>query len=129
LNQNQERINEERSQLAEKEARIKGKTELLRGKIAEIDKLIEKAKNMPEVSVDDVLCGTTIVYNQLFDLVAEDNAIEDATYYLGKALNSERIDLNSYMKNIRTLAREQFMRRALIQKVRGKAGLDRINTQ
>ena len=35
---------------------------------------------------------------RLFDLVAEDNAVEDATYFLGKALNSERIDLNSYMK-------------------------------
>jgi ESCRT-I complex subunit TSG101 len=128
LNKNQEFIKEERRQLAEKEAKIKEKTEFLKEKIAEIDKLIEKAKNMPEVSVDDVLCGTTIVYNQLFDLVAEDNAIEDATYYLGKALNSERIDLNSYMKNIRTLAREQFMRRALIQKIRRKAGLDEINS-
>lgn len=35
---------------------------------------------------------------RLFDLIAEDNAIEDATYYLGKALSSEKIDLNSYMK-------------------------------
>lgn len=65
LNKNQEYIEEERSQLAEKEARIKDKTEFLKGRIAEIEKLIEQAKNMPEVSVDDVLCGTTIVYNQL----------------------------------------------------------------
>ncbi|PKY38505.1 UEV-domain-containing protein [Rhizophagus irregularis] len=127
LNQDQERIIEERKQLIEKDVRIREKTEILRGKIAEIDKLIEQAKNMPDVSVDDILCGTTIVYNQLFDLIAEDNAIEDATYYLGKALSSEKIDLNSYMKNIRTLAREQFMRRALIQKVRRQAGLDKIN--
>ncbi|CAG8756783.1 18766_t:CDS:2, partial [Acaulospora morrowiae] len=47
---------------------------------------------------DDVLCGTTIVYNQLFELVAEDNAIEDAIYYLGRALSTERIDLNTYLK-------------------------------
>lgn len=65
LNQDQERIIEERKQLIEKDARIKEKTEILRGKIAEIDKLIEQAKNMPDVSVDDILCGTTIVYNQL----------------------------------------------------------------
>jgi len=84
----------------------------------------------------------------LFELVAEDSAIEDAIYYLGRALNSEKIDLNTYMKvtnafqlfampdnlnsngsfdlkqNIRTLAREQFTRRALIQKIRKQAGLD-----
>ncbi|CAI2168741.1 4442_t:CDS:2 [Funneliformis geosporum] len=120
LNQSQELIKEERRQLVDKETKIKEKAEFLNGKITEIDKLIEQAKNMPEVSVDDILCGTTIVYNQL----AEDNAIEDATYYLGKALSSDRIDLNSYMKNIRSLAREQFMRRALIQKVRRQAGLN-----
>ncbi|CAG8476415.1 10558_t:CDS:2 [Funneliformis mosseae] len=124
LNQSQEIIKEERRQLVDKETKIKEKTEFLKGKIAEVDKLIEQAKNMPEVSVDDFLCGTTIVYNQL----AEDNAIEDATYYLGKALNSGKIDLSSYMKNIRSLGREQFMRRALIQKIRRQAGLNKSNT-
>lgn len=34
----------------------------------------------------------------MFDLVADDNAIVDTIYYLGKALNSERIDLVTFMK-------------------------------
>lgn len=43
---------------------------------------------------------------RLFDLVADDNAIVDTIYYLGKALNSERIDLVTFMKVyiIRTLS-------------------------
>ena len=36
--------------------------------------------------------------DRLFDLVADDNAIVDTIYYLGKALNSERIDLVTFMK-------------------------------
>ncbi|CAH1759244.1 2980_t:CDS:2 [Entrophospora sp. SA101] len=115
LNQNQILIEEERKQLFECETKIKKKTEILKNKISEIDKLIEHVKNMPEISVDDILCGSTI-----------ENAIEDAIYYLGRTLNSERIDLNTYMKNIRTLAKEQFMRRALILKIRKQIGLDLV---
>ncbi|CAG8707955.1 19074_t:CDS:2 [Dentiscutata erythropus] len=126
LNTSKERINQEREHLFNLENKIKEKTEILKNKVAEVDKLIEKVTNMPEVSVDDILCGTTIVYNQLFELVAEDNAIEDTIYYLGKALSTERIDLNTYMKNIRTLAREQFTRRALIQKIRRQTGFDKL---
>jgi ESCRT-I complex subunit TSG101 len=69
-----------------------------------------------EVSVDEVVCGISIVHNQyvfilsltvdvngpdvrrLIDLVAEDNAIEDTIYHMTRALDSERIDLDRYMK-------------------------------
>jgi ESCRT-I complex subunit TSG101 len=35
---------------------------------------------------------------RLFELVADDNAISDTVYFLAKALNSERIDLATFMK-------------------------------
>jgi len=34
----------------------------------------------------------------LIDLVAEDNAIEDTIYHLARALDAERIDLNTFLK-------------------------------
>jgi ESCRT-I complex subunit TSG101 len=34
----------------------------------------------------------------MFELVADDNAISDTVYFLAKALNSERIDLATFMK-------------------------------
>jgi ESCRT-I complex subunit TSG101 len=34
----------------------------------------------------------------LFELVADDNAISDTVYFLARALNSERIDLATFMK-------------------------------
>jgi ESCRT-I complex subunit TSG101 len=68
-----------------------------------------------EVSVDEVVCGISIVHNQyvmlsryiemivwltgrLIDLVAEDNAIEDTIYHMTRALDNERVDLDRYMK-------------------------------
>ncbi|CAG8562408.1 13650_t:CDS:2, partial [Ambispora leptoticha] len=124
LNNSEAQSEDEKRQLKELQNQLQEKIDYMKAKNSEVDRLIEQATNIPEISVDDVLCGTTIVYNQLFELVAEDNAIDDTIYYLGKALNSERIDLQTFMKSIRMLAREQFMRRALIQKIRQQAGLD-----
>ncbi|KAL7424763.1 Suppressor protein stp22 of temperature-sensitive alpha-factor receptor and arginine permease [Cryptotrichosporon argae] len=70
-----------------------------------------------EVSVDEIVCGISIVHNQLIDLVAEDNAIEDTIYHLARALDAERIDLDRFLKATRTLAREQYMKRALIERI------------
>lgn len=72
---------------------------------------------------------------RLIDLVAEDNAIEDTIYHLARALDAERIDLDRFLKvsrpcvvrsslfltvfpkQIRVLAREQYQKRALIEKI------------
>ncbi|WWD17812.1 hypothetical protein CI109_102255 [Kwoniella shandongensis] len=70
-----------------------------------------------EVSVDELVCGISIVHNQLIDLVAEDNAIEDTIYHMTRALDAERVDLDRYLKSIRSLAREQYMKRALIERI------------
>ncbi|KAJ7219235.1 UEV-domain-containing protein [Mycena pura] len=80
-----------------------------------------RAKSEPEV--DELVCSTTIVHNQLINLVAEDNAIEDTIFHLSKALNSGRIDLERFLRSCRLLAEEQFMKRALIDKIEtGLAG-------
>ncbi|KZT42126.1 hypothetical protein SISSUDRAFT_1126045 [Sistotremastrum suecicum HHB10207 ss-3] len=80
---------------------------------ARIDEL--KRKGDPEV--DELVCSVTIVYNQLIDLVAEDNAIEDTIYHLHRALNAGRIDMERFLRSTRALAEEQFMKRALIEKI------------
>lgn len=72
---------------------------------------------------------------RLINLVAEDNAIEDAIYHLHRALNSGRVDLERFLRvryrchlyfhlltfclqTTRVLAEEQFMKRALIGKIK-----------
>ncbi|WVQ82547.1 hypothetical protein IAT38_004676 [Cryptococcus sp. DSM 104549] len=70
-----------------------------------------------EVGVDELVCGISIVHNQLIDLVAEDNAIEDTIYHMTRGLDAERVDLDRYLKSIRSLAREQYMKRALIERI------------
>ncbi|GAA5903824.1 uncharacterized protein JCM6883_001996 [Sporobolomyces salmoneus] len=71
------------------------------------------------VDVDEIVCGSTVVYTQLLDLVADDSALEDTIYALGRGLNSgtANIDLDQFLKRVRTLAREQFIKRATINKI------------
>lgn len=60
---------------------------------------------------------------RLLNAYAEEAAIEDVIYYLAKALRSNVIDLDQFLKQLRQLSRRQFMLRALMQKCRQKAGL------
>ncbi|WWC86316.1 uncharacterized protein L201_001189 [Kwoniella dendrophila CBS 6074] len=78
---------------------------------------INELETKGEISVDELVCGISIVHNQLIDLVAEDNAIEDTIYHMTRALDAERVDLDRYLKSIRSLAREQYMKRALIERI------------
>ncbi|CAO3661339.1 unnamed protein product [Rhizopus stolonifer] len=90
---------------------------VLETRSVEIEKITKQVNIMPDVQIDETLCGTSVVGNQLFELVADENAISDTIYLLAKALNSERIDLSTFMKYTRMLSREQFMKRALIKKI------------
>eukprot|EP01135_Chromosphaera_perkinsii_P011272 Nk52_evm53s2367 gene=Nk52_evmTU53s2367 len=106
----------------DKEQAEMDKTVLVR-KTAEIDETMVKLQGHKELDVDAAVTSSTPLYNQLLDLVAEDHALSDALYYLGRALNNQVIDLPTYLKHVRQLARKQFIAKATIMKARQTAGL------
>ncbi|KAK9314521.1 UEV domain-containing protein [Lipomyces starkeyi] len=104
------------------EACARNKT-ILKDKIRQAEETIIEASQRGEVNVDEIVCAEAVVFNQLYDLTADDLAIEDTIYVLGKALDRERISLDDFLKHARTLAREQFMKRALVRKIALDTGL------
>ncbi|CAL1543791.1 unnamed protein product [Lymnaea stagnalis] len=96
---------------------------LLKDKDKEVKDAIQKMESNESLSVDEAVVTTTPLYRQLVDAFAEEQAIEDAIYYLGEALRKNVIELESFLKRVRELSRKQFMLRATIQKCREKAGL------
>lgn len=76
-----------------------------------------------ELDLDAALVATSIAENQcvaadrLIDLVAEDQALGDTIYQVGRAFTAERPTLDRMLRHTRELAREQFMRRALARKI------------
>lgn len=74
--------------------------------------------------IDDVLVAPTVVGKQLYDLVAEEQGLQHALYALQAALVRGVIGVESWSRQTRGLAREAFLKRALISKVARGMGLE-----
>ncbi|KAL1960612.1 hypothetical protein VTO42DRAFT_7191 [Malbranchea cinnamomea] len=74
--------------------------------------------------IDDVLVAPTVVGKQLYDLVADQRGIERALYALQAGLVKGRIGIDTWAKHTRSLAREAFLKKALIRKAAEGMGLN-----
>jgi ESCRT-I complex subunit TSG101 len=73
-------------------------SEILRERIAMAEGVIQDCRTRELPDVDSMVVAGSVVETQLYDLVAEDQAIEDTIYVLGKALDKERIPLDVFLK-------------------------------
>ncbi|KAL1502636.1 hypothetical protein ABEB36_007750 [Hypothenemus hampei] len=96
---------------------------IMKDKEQELHTAIEKIGQQESIDVDDAVTTTAPLYKQLLNAFAEEAAHEDAIYYMGEALRCGVIDLDVFLRQVRSLSRKQFMLRALMQKCRQKAGL------
>ncbi|XP_023223167.1 tumor susceptibility gene 101 protein-like isoform X1 [Centruroides sculpturatus] len=96
---------------------------ILREKNQEMKEVNAKMENEQAIDIDEAVVTTAPLYRQLLNAFSEENATEDAIYYLGEALRKGVIDLDVFLKHVRDLSRKQFMLRALMQVCRQKAGL------
>ncbi|BFZ09748.1 hypothetical protein BsWGS_12787 [Bradybaena similaris] len=111
------------SELEKEKDEISKNIQILQDKDKEVKEAIQKMEGQDDLNIDDAVVTTAPLYRQLVDAFAEEQAIEDAIYYLGEALRKNVIELESFLKRVRELSRKQFMLRATIQKCREKAGL------
>ncbi|RZC36857.1 tumor susceptibility gene 101 protein [Asbolus verrucosus] len=123
LKQGKMKLNTILSRLEKEQNDLDKNITLLKDKEQELDKAIERLSNEEEIDVDDAVTTTAPLYKQLLNAFAEEAALEDAIYYMGEALRCGVIDLDVFLRQVRTLSRKQFMLRALMQKCRQKAGL------
>ncbi|CAG8291470.1 unnamed protein product [Penicillium olsonii] len=104
-------------------ATLQSNTAVLQQSIQRADATIADAPpDLPPI--DDVLVAPTIVGKQLYDLVAEEQGIQQALYALQAALVKGVIGVDSWSKHTRSLAREALLKRALIRKIGRGMGLE-----
>lgn len=123
LNEGKLKLEQIISNLEKEKDDISKNIRLLSDKDDEVKEAVKKMESQEEVNIDEAVVTTTPLYRQLVDAFAEEQAIEDAIYYLGEALRKNVIELESFLKRVRELSRKQFILRATIQKCREKAGL------
>jgi ESCRT-I complex subunit TSG101 len=102
---------------------IRELTSELKRKSQIITENINRIKYRDKANIEDAVITTTPLYRQLLTLFAEDLTIQDLIFYLGEGLAHKTITLDSFLKQIRSLTRKQFIVRATIQKAREKASL------
>ncbi|KAL5993490.1 hypothetical protein ACLOJK_014415 [Asimina triloba] len=78
----------------------------------------EKYAMKGAVDVDNSFEPLDSLSKQMLDCTSADLAIEDIIYSLEKAFQEGTIPYDTYLKNIRTLSREQFFHRAMGAKIR-----------
>lgn len=122
-----EKLEQMMQNLEKEKSDIDGNIQLLRQKDGEVKEALQQIENQDQLSIDEAVVTTAPLYRQLLRAFAEEQALEDAIYYLGEALRKSTIDLDVFLKQVRELSRKQFMLRALIQKCREKAGLPALS--
>lgn len=99
----------------------------LRQKDDDIRDALTKMDSSEEVNIDEVIQPSAPLYKQLLNAFAEEQATEDAVYYMGEALRKGVVELDVFLKQVRELSRKQFMCRMLIRKCRQTAGLPEMS--
>lgn len=100
LKEIEDRLQTNASQMRRMDELSKGNENILQEGIQKAKRVIQETELVGPPDIDDCIVAQNVVYNQLYDLVAEELALEDTVYALGKALECERIDLDTFLKVI-----------------------------
>ena len=102
---------------------LNSNTQILHTALHEADAVIESSQHRTAPNVDELLVAPTVVGNQLYDLVSEERSLGDALFILGRAVERGRIEPAVFAKMTRTLAREWYLKKALVKKIGKGMGL------
>ncbi|KAJ3381943.1 hypothetical protein HDU92_005031 [Lobulomyces angularis] len=84
---------------------------------------IKQLNSKPDIEVSEIIVGLNPIDEQLYELMAEDLAIDDTLYVLDKSLQMGLCDLSQFLKNLRDLGRKQFKTRSLIKLIKNQKSL------
>ncbi|KAL8725138.1 MAG: hypothetical protein Q9166_007542 [cf. Caloplaca sp. 2 TL-2023] len=117
LNETLSNINHEIAQLNDLQALLDSNEKILRQAMLDADKVLEDAKRRDVPAVEEVLVAPTVVAGQLYENVVEERVLEECRIVVGKALDKGRIGGDVWAKQTRSLAREEFLKKALVKKI------------
>lgn len=114
-----EQIGDVLTRIEDEKLKIGETIELFKTKDGELrDFLSQHERDSEENQVDKQIEPKEALFKQYLNLFAEESALDDAIYYLAEALRNDVINIQVFLRNVRTLARKKFMVRALMNKVR-----------
>lgn len=116
-------LQSEMGQLTQLSNVLASNTSILHDALRRADAVIEGSGSHAAPDIDELLVAPTVVSNQLYNLVAEERALGDAIFMLGRAVERGRISPAVFTKMTRSLAREWYLKKALARKIAKGMGL------
>jgi ESCRT-I complex subunit TSG101 len=117
-------LQSELEQLEKLDRALESNERILRNAMQEAELVMRDASGRRRPEVDEVLVCPTVVGGQLYTLVAEEKACEETRLALGRGLDKGRVGLEVFVKQMRMLGREEFLKKALVRKIAKGMGLD-----
>jgi ESCRT-I complex subunit TSG101 len=118
------RLEAEIAQLERLDATLSSNEHILHRSIQDCTTTISEAKTKKQPPIDEVLVAPTLVAQQLWTLTAEEAACREAMYVLQKAVDRGRISGSDFVRQMRGLGRESFLKMVLARKCARGLGLD-----
>lgn len=118
------RLEAEISSLQALDATLSSNESILHRSIQECNQTIAEAKSKKQPPIDEVLVAPTLVAQQLWTLTAEEAACREAMYVLQKAVDRGRVSGSDFVRQMRGLGRECFLKMVLARKCARGLGLD-----
>ncbi|KAK1983138.1 UEV domain-containing protein [Colletotrichum cereale] len=109
--------------LGQTSALLQSNANILVEALRRADSVIEGSSRQTAPDIDELLVAPTVVANQLYALVAEEKAMGDTIFVLGRAVERGRISPAVFAKTTRSLAREWYLKKALVRKIGKGMGL------
>lgn len=116
-------IQSEAGQLTQLSNLLTSNANILHDALHKANAVIEGSRSHPAPDIDELLVAPTVVSNQLYALVAEERALGDAIFMLGRAVERGRISPAVFAKMTRSLSREWYLKKALVRKIGQGMGL------
>lgn len=124
LERGRDKLNTMVSKLNTEQSEVQKSVRVLREREGELRLLVEQTEaTKHELDIDEAVTTTAPLYRQLVNAYAEEQATQDAVYYLGEALRRSVLDLDTYLRHVRALSRKQYQLRATMTLCRQKANL------
>ncbi|KAJ3498965.1 hypothetical protein NLG97_g726 [Lecanicillium saksenae] len=116
-------VQSELGQLNQLSSVLSSNTNILHDALRKADGVIEGSASHAKPDIDELLVAPTVVSNQLYNLVAEERALGDAIFMLGRAVERGKIPPAVFAKTTRSLAREWYLKKALARKIAQGMGM------
>ena len=116
-------LQSELGQLTQLSNVLSSNASILHEALHKADGVIEGSARHSKPDIDELLVAPTVVSNQLYNLVAEERALGDAIFMLGRAVERGKIQPAVFAKMTRSFAREWYLKKALARKISEGMGM------